>query len=430
MQRRAKYTYLFEDEDVRRWYENTSRGSLVSADVCLRRLGSFCEQLKIKPKEFAALSDRELHNMLMDYVSSEEKEGHAGNYINSTLKSLKSWLAHNQRETKIKIKINGIDETPTLRDERVPTLEELRRIFLSGDGKARTACVLVAHSGLRLQTLGDYKGKDGLRVSDLPELTIEGKSVTFSKIPAQVVVRQNLSKAGHQYFTFLSEEGSSYLKDYLEERLREGEILTLDSPIITPKMKMKPFIRSVNIGDLMRDAIRKAGFQWRPYVLRSYFDTQLMLAESKGLVLRDYRQFWMGHKGDIEHRYTVNKRKLPESVIDDMRQSYEKSQEFLQTSKSRETSEEKLRSSVRKQLLLVAGLSQEDLDKMDVASMSDEELQSLIRKKLLGLHAPNGASQKVISVAEANNYLAKGWEYVAKISDNQVIIKLNHGANL
>ena len=430
MQRRAKYTYLFEDEDVRRWYENTSRGSLVSADVCLRRLGSFCEQLKIKPKEFAALSDRELHNMLMDYVSSEEKEGHAGNYINSTLKALKSWLAHNQRETKIKIKINGIDETPTLRDERVPTLEELRRIFLSGDGKARTACVLVAHSGLRLQTLGDYKGKDGLRVSDLPELTIEGKSVTFSKIPAQVVVRQNLSKAGHQYFTFLSEEGCSYLKDYLEERLREGEILTLNSPIITPKMKMKPFIRSVNIGDLMREAIRKAGFQWRPYVLRSYFDTQLMLAESKGLVLRDYRQFWMGHKGDIEHRYTVNKRKLPESVIDDMRQSYEKSQDFLQTSKSRETSEEKLRSSVRKQLLLVAGLSQEDLDKMDVASMSDEELQSLIRKKLLGLHAPNGASQKVISVAEANNYLAKGWEYVAKISDNQVIIKLNHGANL
>ena len=345
------------------------------------------------------------------------------------LKALKSWLAHNQRETKIKIKINGIDETPTLRDERVPTLGELRRIFLSGDGKARTACALVAHGGLRLQTLGDYKGKDGLRISDLPELTIEGKSVTFSKVPAQVVVRQNLSKAGHQYFTFLSEEGCGYLKDYLEERLREGEILTLDSPIITPKMKMKPFIRSVNIGDLMRDAIRKAGFQWRPYVLRSYFDTQLMLAESKGLVLRDYRQFWMGHKGDIEHRYTVNKRKLPESVIADMRQAYEKSQEFLQTSKSRETSEEKLRSSVRTQLLLVAGLRQEELDKMDVVSMSDEELQSLIRKKLLGVQAQNGASQKVISVAEANNYLSKGWEYVAKISDSQVIIKLNHGEN-
>lgn len=124
---------MFEDEDIRRWYENTSRGSLVSADICLRRLGSFCEQLKIKPKEFASLPDREFHNMLMDYVSSEEKEGHAGNCINSTIKALKSWLAHNQRETKIKIKINGIYETPTLKDEKVPTLGELRRIFLSGD---------------------------------------------------------------------------------------------------------------------------------------------------------------------------------------------------------------------------------------------------------------------------------------------------------
>jgi hypothetical protein len=425
MQRRAKYTYLFEDGDVRRWYENTSRGSLVSADVCLRRLGSFCEQLKIKPKEFAALPDRELHNMLMDYVSSEEKEGHAGNYINSTIKALKSWLAHNQRATKIKIKINGIDETPTLKDERVPTLGELRRIFLSGDGKARTACALVAHGGLRLQTLGDYKGKDGLRISDLPELTIESKTVTFSKVPAQVVVRQNLSKAGHQYFTFLSEEGCGYLKDYLEERLREGEKLDLSSPIITPKMKMKPFIRSVNIGDLMRDAIRKAGFSWRPYVLRCYFDTQLMLAESKGLVLRDYRQFWMGHKGDVEHRYTVNKRRLPDSVIADMRQAYEKSQEFLQTSKSSETSEEKLGNSIRKQLLLVAGLSQEDLDKMDLASMSDEELQSIIRKRLLGVQQSNGASQKVVSVDEANNYLALGWQYVAKLSENKVVIKMN-----
>jgi hypothetical protein len=50
-----------------------------------------------------------------------------------------------------------------------------------------------------------------------------------------------------------------------------------------------------------------AGFGWRPYVLRAYFDTQLMLAESKGLVLRDYRQFWMGHKGDMEARFLKHK---------------------------------------------------------------------------------------------------------------------------
>jgi hypothetical protein len=423
--KRAKYAYLFEDPDVRRWYENTARGSRITADVCLRRLGSFCESNKVTPSKFASLSERELHNMLMDYVSAAEKKGYAGNYISSTIKALKSWLAHNNRELKVKIKIKGVDETPTLKDERVPTLNELKRIFLSGDSKARTACVFVAHSGLRLQALGDYMGQDGLRIGDLPELKIEGSSVAFSNVPALVIVRNELSKARHQYFTFLSEEGCEYLKDYLEERMREGEDLTSASPIITPKQRKKPFIRTINIGDIMRGAIRQAGFQWRPYVLRSYFDTQLMLAESKGMVLRDYRQFWMGHKGDIENRYTTNKRRLPESVITDMRQAYERSQEFLQTSKSRETSEEKLRGSFRKQLLLVAGFSQEDLDKMDAASMSDEELQTLVRKKLLGTQTTNGVKQKVVTVDEANNYLAEGWEYVAKLSDNKVVIKMN-----
>jgi len=176
---------------------------------------------------------------------------------------------------------------------------------------------------------------------------------------------------------------------------------------------------------MMRLAIRSAGLPWRPYVLRCYFDTMLMLAESKGLVLRDYRQFWMGHKGDIENRYTTNKQRLPESVVDDMRAAYARSEEFLQTKVKEETSEEKLRGSFRKQLLLVAGFSQEELDKMDVPSMSDEELQSLVKKRLLGVQTANGASQKVVSVGEANDYLAKGWEYVAKLSNNKVVIKMN-----
>jgi hypothetical protein len=423
--RRAKYAYLMENPDVRRWFENTARGSRITADVCLRRLGSFCESNKITPNKFAYLPERELHNILMDYVSAAEKKGYAGNYINSTLKALKSWLAHNNREVKVKIKIKGIEETPTLKDERVPTLNELKRIFLSGDSKARTSCVFVAHSGLRLQTLGDYTGQDGLRIKDLPELKIAGSSVAFSNIPALVIVRKELSKAGHQYFTFLSEEGCEYLKDYLEERIREGEDLASASPIITPKQRKKPFIRTINIGDIIRGAIRQAGFRWRPYVLRSYFDTQLMLAESKGMVLRDYRQFWMGHKGDIENRYTTNKRRLPESVVADMRQAYERSQEFLQTSKSRETSEEKLARALRRQVLLVAGFNQDEIDRMDLPAISDEELQQIVRKRLLGVQTTEGAKQKVVSVDEANDYLIKGWEYVAKLSDNKVVIKMN-----
>lgn len=419
---RTKQTLLQQD-NVRRWFDNVGRGSPVTADVYLRRLAAFCESSRTTPKSLVSKSESELYSLMLDCVSQMEKTGKAGSYIESTLKAVKSWLSHNGKEVRRKIKIRGARDTPSLKDERVPTREELRRILLSGDKKARTACIFVAHSGLRIEVLGNYAGTDGLTIKDIPELRIEDKSIIFDKLPALLTVHRQLSKAGHQYFTFLSEEGCEYLKDYLEDRIREGETLTSDSPLITPKNKMKPFIRANNIGDAIREPVRAAGFNWRPYVLRSYFDTQLMLAESKGLVLRDYRQFWMGHKGDIENRYTTNKSKLPESVIEDMREAYKRSQEYLQTAKTAETSEEKLAQAFRKQLLLVAGFAQNEVDKMDLPSLGDEELQEIVRKRLLRTGTDDCAKEKAVSVNEVNSYLAQGWEYVASLPNKTVIIR-------
>ncbi|MEM2842205.1 MAG: site-specific integrase [Thermoproteota archaeon] len=420
---KAKYSHLFEDKDVRRWYENLSRGSKVTADVCFRRLGNFCESHSITPHDLASKDGDELHDMLLDYVTWAEKKGYAGTYIKSTITALKSWLAHNRREVKVKIKIMGVEDTPSLKDERVPTKDELKRIFLSGDKKTRTACVLVAHSGLRLETLGNYIGNDGLKVRDFPEMKVKDGSVEFEQIPTIIIVRRSLSKARHQYFTFLSEEGCGYLKDYLEERLRGGEKIGTESPILTPKQRIKPFIRAINVGDIIRGAVRKAGFPWRPYVLRSYFDTQLMLAESKGLVLRDYRQFWMGHKGDIENRYTTNKQKLSESVIEDMRNAYKRSQEYLQTTISEATNEEKIHVAVKKQLFLAVGFKEEEIEKVDLANLSDEEFQNLVKQRLLGVMQNNGNRQKVISLDDVERFISEGWEYVAALPNDKAIIK-------
>jgi len=71
-----------------------------------------------------------------------------------TVKSVKSWLAYNRVDLKGGIKVRGMSTKPTLDDERIPTREELRRIFLSADDKGRVACVLLAHSGLRPGVLG------------------------------------------------------------------------------------------------------------------------------------------------------------------------------------------------------------------------------------------------------------------------------------
>lgn len=139
---------------------------------------------------------------------------------------------HNHRELKGKIKIKGARDTPTLREERTPTNEELRNIFLSAGKKVRVSAIMMAHSGLRVETIGNYKGTDGLRVKDFPEMKIENGKIIFQQIPTLLIVKHELSKAGHQYLTFLSEEGCQYIQDYLEERIRGGEEITCESSIV------------------------------------------------------------------------------------------------------------------------------------------------------------------------------------------------------
>ncbi len=133
----------------------------------------------------------------------------------------------------------------------------------------------------------------------------------------------------------------------------------------------------------------------------------------------------MGHKGDIENRYTTNKAKLPESVVEDMRGAYKRSQEYLQTTRSEESSEDRLRQAFREQLLLVAGFSQDEVEQMDVSSVSDEELQTIIKKRLLGERTNDNTTQRVVSTDEVESYLMQGWEFVASLPNDKVIIKFS-----
>jgi len=51
--------------------------------------------------------------------------------------------------------------------------------------------------------------------------------------------------------------------------------------------------------------------------------------KEKGLAAHDFRVFWMGHVGSIEAKYTTNKSILPKALVDEMRESFKRSEEFL-----------------------------------------------------------------------------------------------------
>lgn len=333
----SKYASLAIDPVVKRWLANLRRGSVITADVSLRRLGRMCELLKMSPQELltrARRSPARFQDALEDLVAELEAGGRAPGYIAGLLKPVRSLLKYHGILLTRTIKITNPNTTPTIEDEQIPSQGELSRILRASFPRVRVAEALIAFSNLRPETLGNYDGSDGLRLRDLPELKVTRGEVAFEKIPTMVVVRAPLSKSGHRYFTFLSDEGCTYLREYLESRMRSGERLNPEAPVIgheRPRAAVKPFLATTNISDQIRKCMRAAGIRKRPYVLRAYAETQLIIAESKGRISHPYLQFIAGHRGDIEARYSTNKGRLPPDMIEDMREAYRRCEPFLGT---------------------------------------------------------------------------------------------------
>lgn len=131
-------------------------------------------------------------------------------------------------------------------------------------------------------------------------------------------------------------------------------------------------------------------FVWRPYVLRAFFDTQLLIAESKGKIAHDFRVFFMGHKGSMEAKYTTNKSILPKSLLDEMRDAFKKSEEFLDLEKTGEDPLERSKEDVKNDL---ERLSQEQLAKVQelVRNLADCKTDSELSLRTM----QNGSYQRV-----------------------------------
>ena len=438
MPRKSGWKQLIEEyPEFNRWYQNLARGSKTTAQERARIINRYLQHHGLTPRELvenAKQDRRAVENQLLDYVNHLHSLNRSPEYIANYVKAVKSWLQFNDIKLVRRINVGNTDRTPSIEDERVPDKNELRQIIGYAKPRGKTSISFMAFSGLRPQVLGDYTGVDGLRIADLPELNVSDNQVVFEKIPSMVVVRAELSKAKHRYFTFLGPEGCRNLQAYLEKRIADGEQLKPDSPVISYKSgygstgyedesdRSNNHVTTKTLTKEIRDAMRPK-YKWRPYVLRAYFDTQLLIAENNGRMAHAYRQFFMGHKGDIEARYTTNKGRLPEEFIEDMRESYRRSLEYFETSRV-EVSEDKVQNALRRQLLLVAGFDGDEIDELD-PGMSDEEFQKMVRRRLVGSMMNNGNTQRVVSVGDVEDFLGRGWSFVAKLSDEKAILKID-----
>ncbi|MGH2612925.1 MAG: hypothetical protein ACRDFB_07740, partial [Rhabdochlamydiaceae bacterium] len=169
-QKRTKPTKkdsLLSNQDIKRWYDNLSRSSLVTADVRLRKLSRFCENNKITPMELVELGQKDsraVANLIEDTITTMEKQHSAPQYIKAIVTAVKSWLHHFDIEVKRKIRIANVDSTPSLANERVPDDTELKEMFNRANLRTGAIMALIGKSGLRPEVVGNHDATDGLMI--------------------------------------------------------------------------------------------------------------------------------------------------------------------------------------------------------------------------------------------------------------------------
>jgi hypothetical protein len=139
----------------------------------------------------------------------------------------------------------------------------------------------------------------------------------------------------------------------------------------------------------------------------------------------------MGHKGDIEARYSTNKGILPPDMIEDMRKCYTESQPFLTTLAQPfegsdiviEAKIETLKSMAKSLLgidLLEVKIAKEKALRKELTSNETIELFENEMKKLReGTHNP----QRIIREEELEKHLVQGWQFVSTLPSQRILVK-------
>jgi integrase len=431
----SRYAHLLEeDQAFKAWYRNVLRGSYNTAATYLLRMGKICDGItRTTPAQIAGMSKAELMTYISDIISDLEAKGVSGVTITSYVKALKSWVRFNGK--RLDEKVNVPESEARYADEVVPRPEEVQALFDHSSPRVKVAASLMAFSGLRPGSLGTADGSDGLKVGDLPEMEVKDGKVTYTKVPTLIVVRKKISKTRLPFVTFAPAQACEYLRQYLEDRARLGEELGPESAIVSVSEYnhrteesggcwfKKPYgqhVTTAKLREVVRSAIRESGFGWRPYVLRRYFDTRVMLGEADGLLIKDWRTFWMGHSGNIEFVYTLHKG-LDEETIERMRGAYLKAaNRYLCTSEG--AREEDMVTKIRKQLLLTV-LTPEEVEKLHVDEKTDEEVIGLLRQRLMEVTFNQGLKQKVVPASEVEGWMAKGWAWKANLGDGRAVLE-------
>ncbi len=427
----GRHKALLPHPQVKSWWSARSLRSRLSADQALRQLGYLCEKLEMDPTKVLVESKKhpdKFRDRLISVAAQLKGEGRLDAYVSNLFDGLASYIRFHR------VPFDGFPELSpiagaSLGKERVPTPEELGRVLDKLSLRGRVIALFMAHSGVRPGVLGSYQAEMGLTLGDLPDLKYDSFP-TFALTPFVVRIPARLSKTRVLYTTFGSSQLASALLAYLEERRKTGERFGPDTPVIASRPTRgvalqsqesarfsRGFLTTKAIIKEMRTALQATtpeGVRWRPYVLRSYCSTRLLMAEGAGKITRDLREAILGHSGGVAARYNVGKT-WGEDLLKEARAAYFRCEPYLATVATAD--QQNVPQEVAKAMLQLAGFTDEEIENTDLNDLAT--VRDLVRERL---GASDGPRQEVVSIGEVPQRLAAGWQFVAALGTTQAIV--------
>lgn len=202
-----------------------------------RRVINFLNHVNMKCDDFAASakeSPASAEKLIVSYILAEKKRVDDGRISSGTaynvVKAVKLLLEMNDVALNWKKIKRMLPRQRRYALDRIPTIEELRKIINASDLRGKALTYTLISSGIREGAV------ETLKVGHLTPIRKDGR----------VAAARLVAYAGdpEQYITFISAEGYEAIEEYLEYRRENGEKIGFDSPLFRDRFDVSSNIYS------------------------------------------------------------------------------------------------------------------------------------------------------------------------------------------
>ncbi len=348
------------------------------------------------------LSQREIYQVLDDYVSWLDKRGTRPKTIADCVSAVRKFLGFLEIEIEsVKFRSKVTMPKITKIDDRPINIGDIRLVLARGKAtpQMRALVFTLISSGMRI---GEALS---IHVSDL----------NLQAHPATIQIKPEYSKTRTARVAYVSDEAKEALGELVKKRAAQDFVFPYSGSL---------WVREKYANRAFRRMVARAGLNemidgHRIHKLHFHNFRKFFLTKGSDTIGEHAAHALCGHGFYMDTYY----RKSEEERAAD----YLKLMPRITVFGDENVSMREVEVMTRKQILQFSGFSEQEIDELgDLSKYSIEDLKELDRKKESEKLGLNGHStQKIVPWSEVRQAITDGWELVSKLEDtNEAIVRL------